>query len=48
MSFKLFLLAKETGITVKPDTNMIVVFDLLDNLDSYLESLEEEYNDSSR
>ena len=37
MSFKMFMLAKETGIIVTPETNMIVVFDMLDNLDSYIE-----------
>jgi hypothetical protein len=37
MSFQMFMLAKETGITVTPETNMIVVFDMLDNLNSYID-----------
>lgn len=44
MSFRMFLLAQETGIVVTENTNMIIVFDLLDNLESYINYKAEEQN----
>lgn len=44
MSYKMFLLAKETGIVITHNTNMVVVFDMLDNLDSYINHQNDESN----
>jgi len=37
MSFQFYQLAKETGVLITPDANLIQIFDLIDNMHSYSE-----------
>lgn len=43
-SFYMFLLAKETGYIIDENTNMVIVFDMIDNLQSYINFKGEESN----